>query len=39
MSILNYKRMHRNEINELIGNQVMKSKDLQVVSGEDPQVF
>jgi hypothetical protein len=28
-----------NEINELIGNRLMKSKDLQVVSGEDPQVF
>jgi hypothetical protein len=28
-----------NEINELTGNQVMKSKDLQVVSGKDPQVF
>jgi hypothetical protein len=31
--------MHRNEINELIGNQVMKDKDLQVVSSEDPQLF
>jgi hypothetical protein len=28
-----------NEINELTGNQVMKYKDLQVVSSEDPQVF
>jgi hypothetical protein len=31
--------MHRNEINELTGNQVMKSKDLHVVYGEDTQVL
>jgi hypothetical protein len=28
-----------NEINELTGNQVMKYKDLQVVSSEDPKYF
>jgi hypothetical protein len=28
-----------NEINEVTRNQVMKSKDLQVVSGEDSHVF
>jgi hypothetical protein len=27
MSVLNYKRMHKSEIDELIENQVMKSKD------------
>jgi hypothetical protein len=36
MSVLNHKRMYKNEINELTRNQVMKDKDLQVVSGEDP---
>jgi hypothetical protein len=28
-----------NDINELTGNKAMKSKDLQVVSGEHLQVF
>jgi hypothetical protein len=28
-----------NEINELTGNQVMKDKDLKVVSGEDPRML
>jgi hypothetical protein len=39
MSVFNHKRMHKNEINELRGNQVMKSKDLYVVSSKDSQVF
>jgi hypothetical protein len=39
MLVLNYKRMNRNEISELTRNQEMKSKDLQVVSGKDSQMF
>ena len=39
MFVLNQKGMHMNEINELTGNQVMKDKDLKVVSGEDPRML
>jgi hypothetical protein len=39
MLVLNYKKMHMNEINELTKNQAMKSKDLEVVSSEDSPLF